>query len=439
MQHPENRKATVSDTNKVMCPECDTPNDENAPFCENCGYRLRRPGTVREGHPSVTREQIEANRQGQTLPDTEPERRPAPVARTSENTTRPESIPAIKVAEDEPGSTVLEGLEPVDRSRDSSSSITPIPVHSSDSIIIAGPHEANSGSSLLWALAWIVSTGLLMLVTYYMTAQSNQTNTIEVRAVQKRIAVPAGPFLRGLNEQVRGFILMTCQKLADDTADCEESKLLTGEYPQESVELPAFEIDALEVSRSEYQKCVAAGDCAEVDGRDCKVHTTQGIQPGMRVPKAAMAKNMPMSCVTRKEAQAYCEFVEGSLPTHDQWEKAARGTKGKLFPWGDGWISDTANWGEIDILKTAVSGKLDGYEWSAPPGSYDEGASTYGAFDMAGNVSEWVQGDDPLKGHVRGGSWASTPFELRATARLEMGAEERRADVGLRCVYPAKN
>ena len=131
----------------------------------------------------------------------------------------------------------------------------------------------------------------------------------------------------------------------------------------------------------------------------------------------------------------YCAFVEGKLPSHNQWEKAARGVEGGLFPWGDLWAGDLANWGELDILRSSAVGKLDGFEWIAPPGHYPAGKSPYGVLDMAGNVAEWIQSDDPLVGYARGGSWISNPFDLRATGRLRIRAADRRTDVGFRCAY----
>ena len=88
------------------------------------------------------------------------------------------------------------------------------------------------------------------------------------------------------------------------------------------------------------------------------------------------------------------------------------------------------------MTRTAIVGKLDGYERAAPSGSFGtKSASPYGVYDMAGNVAEWVRSDDPAGKEVtaRGGSWRSNPLELRVTRRLFLNPGERRTDVGLRC------
>jgi formylglycine-generating enzyme required for sulfatase activity len=145
---------------------------------------------------------------------------------------------------------------------------------------------------------------------------------------------------------------------------------------------------------------------------------------------------MPVSCVTRSQAAAFCAFEKGALPTAEQWEKAARGVRGSLFPWGDAWSPNVANWGEVDVIQTLVLGRLDGHEWVAPAASFDDGKSPFGIYDMAGNVAEWVAGEDQVTGEVRGGAWSSLPFDLRTTVRQELSIDMRRADVGFRCAYP---
>lgn len=347
-------------------------------------------------------------------------------------------------SESDDSDTVLEGLGSVSSldsdvteasSEEELSTITRSPPLSSprESGIFTLQREERTMSWAVLVTAWIVSTGALMLLTYYLTGNA-EDNAVELRADSQKVEIEKGEFYRGLDDQTRAFIIMTCQKIADDSEECEQEQLLAGEYPQEEVVLDAYEIDNFEVTNGAWKRCVARGVCPEVNYRDCKVYTHQGLQISLRVPKSVRESQMPVACVTRDEAQKFCEWSQGSLPTHDQWERAARGTEGRLFPWGDAWISDNANWGEVDVIRNPILGKVDGYEWSAPPGNYHDGKSPVQAYDMAGNVAEWVAGEGE-GGFARGGSWADNPFDLRTTGRLKLDPDTRRADVGFRCAY----
>lgn len=97
-------------------------------------------------------------------------------------------------------------------------------------------------------------------------------------------------------------------------------------------------------------------------------------------PKWGWKDDHPVVSVMWKEAKAYCEWVGGQLPTEAQWEKAARGTDGRRFPWGDTWDAECAQ--SSKIRPGSVGG-------TAPAGSHTKGASPYGVLDMAGNVFQW--------------------------------------------------
>jgi formylglycine-generating enzyme required for sulfatase activity len=251
--------------------------------------------------------------------------------------------------------------------------------------------------------------------------------------------------LRGLDESVRSFIMQMCERV-DDAPDenCDHDELFNGEFPQESVDLEAFEIDAGEVTVGAYRKCVDAGECSAIDYKNCAVWTHLGLQVALRVPRSLQRPAAPVTCVNLAQAKDYCEFAGGALPTHDQWEKAARGDDARLFPWGNAWSSDVANWAEMDLIQNPVVGRLDGFARVAPPGSFPDGKSPFGAYDMAGNVAEWVvsandsTNDDSAgdsKAGARGGSWTSHPFDLRVTQRMEIDPDATRTDVGFRCAY----
>lgn len=371
----------------------------------------------------ISREQVRRSKRVERGVDTEPERI---------------AVNAANGFEDSP--TVLEGLSAVENTEgEEAPTVRAHEAYASDpspsyaSGLYAIPEEEKETNKWLLGALWIISLTAVGLLTYYVASKDEES--VQLRADNTVVAVSEGPFVKGLGEQVRAFILMSCFRVQEDEDACEESKLLKGEFPEETVELKAFKLDTHEVTFKRYDACVSAGKCSAVNFKDCKVYTSQGLQVGIRVPKSLQEPQMPAVCLKREDAEAYCKFADGRLPTHEEWEKAARSDTSRLFPWGDSWVPDAANWGETDVVQTPIPGKIDGFEWSAPPAAIEDGKGPFGHFDLAGNVFEWVQGDDPIKGHVRGGSWASSPFDLRTTAKTEMEAGTLRADVGFRCAY----
>jgi formylglycine-generating enzyme required for sulfatase activity len=235
------------------------------------------------------------------------------------------------------------------------------------------------------------------------------------------VDVPAGEFVMG----------------CDSESECAQAEL-----PVRRVRLGAFRIDRTEVTAFEYGRCVAAGACR----RAPSVGLCNHDQPD----HLGFAAN----CVTWDQARAYCAWAGKRLPTEAEWEKAARGTDARTYPWGneapDFGGQFRANWGEgLD----QAAWMRDGWEYDAPAGRFVAGASPCGAIDLAGNVAEWVAdwhaqtGYDPTaladpKGPatgedrvVRGGSFRDPARRIRTYARDGHGPDQWFEHVGFRCAW----
>lgn len=202
------------------------------------------------------------------------------------------------------------------------------------------------------------------------------------------------------------------------------------EQPVHQVYLDGFWIDQLEVTNAMMTLCFQAGIC---DAPDSWSYPSDGYA------------DHPVVLVDRKKAQKYCEWVGGRLPTEAEWEKAARGTDGRTYPWGDS-LPDCG----IANFKGCTAAAE-----SSAVGIHPDNISPYGVMDMAGNVSEWVS-DLYLSNYyasspssnptgpgssefqlVRGGSWNSEVEDLRGQNRIRTERNfSSGSDIGFRCVVP---
>jgi formylglycine-generating enzyme required for sulfatase activity len=212
---------------------------------------------------------------------------------------------------------------------------------------------------------------------------STQVSTIDGMVM---LFVPSGEFLMGA-ETRQGYD--ACMENCDtDYCGCEE-RWFEAEGPPHEVFVSAFWIDQTEITNLMYAKCIKAGSC------ELPEYTAEGNVPqNTDYFEDAANADHPIVEVDWFEAQSYCEWAGRRLPTEAEWEKAARGTDALEFPWGNEFDSMLANYCDVncpvEYAEEYLSEFNDGYSYTSPVGSYPDGKSPYGAFDMAGNVWEWI-------------------------------------------------
>lgn len=204
------------------------------------------------------------------------------------------------------------------------------------------------------------------------------------------------------------------------------------EAPAHGVELPTYYIDQFEVTNADFAIFVeATGYQTEGERRGDK-KTWRTYLEGR--------ENHPVVKVTFGDARAFCEWMGRRLPTEEEWEKAARGTDQRSFPWGDLWDTTRANV------------KLTGLRGTAAVGSFPSGASPYGVEDMAGNVWEWTNSpyvaypgstyQDPQYSPdarvTRGGGWFDDQKQVSTTNRSAALPQTANDDLGFRCVADSR-
>ena len=261
------------------------------------------------------------------------------------------------------------------------------------------------------------------------------------RILSERIALSAGPATLGLDEDSKEVVMNLCWRTSGNpNVECRLAWLeQRGELPPRTIDAPALSVDRHEASNADWQRCVDAGGCAPRAIGACRMYTQRGYRLGETIPAGMLRPEHPAICVSAEEAQAYCGWRGGRLPTADEWERVARDGETRLQPWGTFWSPGIANWGERDMAGFPIAGRLDGFELTAPVDAFVDGRTPSGVEQVLGNVAEWVAADDEERSRgragVRGGDYTTDVATLRATWHTSIPADERRSTVGVRCVY----
>jgi formylglycine-generating enzyme required for sulfatase activity len=241
---------------------------------------------------------------------------------------------------------------------------------------------------------------------------------IEVLAAEKAIQLPLKEILG------KDGAPMVMVPAGVFTMGSTEGEGLANEHSPHAVDLSAFYIDQYEVTVERYRRFLKK--------------TRRGKPKYWEQVELRRDVEKPVMGVTWDDALTYCEWAGKRLPTEAEWEKAARGMDKRLYPWGASKPNfTTANFGKTDEPQQAYKETLK------TVGSYKLGKSPYGAYDMAGNVSEWVadwydEGPSSREWKVvRGGSWKDRPTALRSTYRLRFTRTTQDAYFGFRCAQDA--
>ena len=300
------------------------------------------------------------------------------------------------------------------------------------------------------------------------------------------VLIPGGTFVMGIPDTELENAREACDELFGEWAryicfhQQDEFDYFRDATPSRDVFVSSFEIDRYEVTLREYRKCVAAGVC--------------DVGPLVTHDDRYLEDPLPMVNTTWQDAVDYCSWKDKRLPTEAEWEKAARGTDGRRWPWGNQERKDGLNHGKLEDEAVAETiGKVtgwragrqtmpalvyvpddsDGYKYAAGPGDVIWGESPFGVYDMAGNVSEWVADyywageiwrprpradTKPLKGGyddlpdidphrqaprderhrvVRGGSWVEPKLYARTYRRDHDDPNVRSIARGFRCARDA--
>jgi formylglycine-generating enzyme required for sulfatase activity len=237
------------------------------------------------------------------------------------------------------------------------------------------------------------------------------------------IWIPAAKFSMGSNPDH--------VQQAAEWCKCGKRQFEDEQYMHE-VQVSGFYIDKYEVTNRQFQAF------ADATGYRTDAEKKNEAQT-WRTEYTAGKDSHPVVWMSWNDAHAYCEWAGKRLPTEAQWEKAARGTDARLWPWGNNWDNELLNSGE------------GGRGATVPVGSFADGASFYGAMDMAGNVWEWVndwyeagyyqsgvttdpQGPEGGVDRVlRGGGYNNGLHDVRVANRHKGGQAGYAPDHGVRC------
>jgi iron(II)-dependent oxidoreductase len=307
-----------------------------------------------------------------------------------------------------------------------------------------------AGVRRIFAICHLLFANLLLL---FLSACAAPVTTAALTKVETGVdpeawvKVPAGEFVLGQHEK-RGMIEQPYEIMVTDVTNAQYARYLNAALTQGTARMQGDQVvgyysgDVFHGHK--HEKEIKAGDWLHVSLADPSLRLTFdgktfGVKPGY--------ENHPMTLVTWFGAKAYCEFYGGRLPSELEWEKAARGTDNRPFPWGHEIKLNHANaYASRDPFERLIGKQGD----TTPVGfyngkSYDgyqtaDGRSPYGLYDMAGNVWQWTA--DLQEGihdrWLRGGSKDNYGYNLRIWEYNSARPDYASPSVGFRCARVSK-
>ncbi|MGC4095483.1 MAG: SUMF1/EgtB/PvdO family nonheme iron enzyme [Nitrospira sp.] len=289
----------------------------------------------------------------------------------------------------------------------------------------------------------------LLLLCLLIITLNHHPSTAHSEVPDEMALIPAGEFTMGTPEGSQGF---------------------SDEHPERRVFLSGYFLDRFEVTNQAYTAFVQA------TGHRSPANTNQDATLWMNNRPIPGIEDHPVVNVSWEDADAYCRWSGKRLPTEAEWEKAARGTDGRRYPWGNDWDFSLANsasywaqrtiefnsgtdwdafWVKGEGARLAKEKGIQGEILTMPVDSFPQTVSPYGLVGMAGNAAEWVHDwydpnyyrhapltdpSGPIRGAIkamRGGSWLKPAASLRTSDRDWGTLDSRPSGTGFRCAKDA--
>jgi formylglycine-generating enzyme required for sulfatase activity/serine/threonine protein kinase len=329
---------------------------------------------------------------------------------------------------------------------------------------VVPPSSSKAAVLIAVGLFSVLALGAMGAGAYVFAVRSKEPVTSSVPTASASASASAAPVIAppacppGMATIAGGKFFMGTDDKKDEEA----------ERPAHQVTLSPYCIDLTEVTVGQYKQCSDKGECKRaprenewpgITAREHKVY-----DPLCNIRDVDARSEYPINCVDWDLASSFCKAKGGRLPTEAEWEFATRGSDGRKYPWGDEPPTDGSRlnacgkeclaWGKkYNEEVTAMYPADDGFQTTAPVGSFPKGASPFGLQDVVGNVWEWA-GDwyapyapgaasDPTgtptgtERVLRGGSWnGGDPAWVRPTYRFKSTPGLRSHGIGFRCAKP---